>query len=181
MLPAIAAMSPMLKLGLGVGGSLLGGYLTSRQKTAGIPDGMSTFMKDLKSPDISQFRDIARQAAPSQQDLMRLAAATGGSQASATAQAMGGQTRAMDAALRAFQQQEQANQGLLANLYSQQYGYMQQDRAFRRQTGVDIFSNLASLGSGLLGQQYGMEQFKNNFGQQGINFKDIVDFGFSIG
>ena len=79
MLPAIAAMSPMLKLGLGVGGSLLGGYLTSRQKTAGIPDGMSTFMKDLKSPDISQFRDIARQAAPSQQDLMRLAAATGGS------------------------------------------------------------------------------------------------------
>ena len=83
--------------------------------------------------------------------------------------------------LRSFQQQEQANQGLLANLYSQQYGAMQQDRAFRRQTGVDIFSNLASLGSGLLGQKYGMEQFKNTFGQQGINFNDIVDYGFGIG
>jgi 3-oxoacyl-ACP reductase-like protein len=98
---------------------------------------------------------------------MRLAAATGGSQASATAQAMGGQTRAMDAALRSFQPQEQANQGLLANLYSQQYGAMQQDRAFRRQTGVDIFSNIANLGAGILGQGYGDKLFKDRQNQMG--------------
>jgi len=159
--------NPLLGAGIGLLGGLMGTKRASRGQTSAMPFGMQQLVSQLQEPDIEEFRDIARQAAPSQQDLMRLAAATGGSQASATAQAMGGQTRAMDQALRAFQQQERANQGLLANLYSQQYGAMQQDRAFRRQTDVDIFSNIANLGAGILGQGYGDKLFRNRQNQIG--------------
>lgn len=159
--------NPLVGAGIGLLGGLIGARKAAKRRTSNMPSGMSNLAQKLESPDISEFRDIAREAAPSQQDLMRIAAATGGSQASATAQAMGGQTRAMDQALRAFQQQERANQGLLANMYSQQFGAMQQDQAFRRQTGVDIFSNIANLGAGILGQGYGNRSFTNRQNQMG--------------
>lgn len=159
--------NPLVGAGIGLLGGLIGTRRASRRQTSAMPPGMQQLVSQLQKPDIEEFREIAREAAPSFTDLSRLAQATGGSQASATAQAMSGQTRAMDAALRAFQQQEQANQGLLANLYSQQYGAMQQDRAFRRQTGVDIFSNVASLGAGILGQGYGDRLFRNRQNQMG--------------
>ena len=159
--------NPVVGAGIGLLGGIIGARRAAKRRTSNMPSGMSNLAQELESPDLSEFRDIAREAAPSQQELMRVAAATGGSQASATAQAMGGQTRAMDAALRAFQQQERANQGLLANMYSQQYGAMQQDQAFRRQTGVDIFSNIANLGAGILGQSYGDRLFRNRQNQMG--------------
>jgi len=161
------AGNPLVGAGIGLLGGLIGARQAAQRNTSRSSQEMVDFMSQLESPDLSEFRDIAREAAPSQQELMRVAAATGGSQASATAQAMGGQTKAMDAALRAFQQQQRANQGLLANLYSQQFGAMQQDRAFRRQTGVDIFSNIANLGAGILGQGYGDKLFRDRQNQMG--------------
>ena len=151
--------NPLVGAGIGLLGGLIGTRRASRRQTSAMPSGMQQLVSQLQEPDIEQFRDIARQAAPSQQDLMRLAAATGGSQSAATAQAMSGQARAMDTALRAYEQQQRANQGLLANIYGQQFAAMQQDRAFRRQTDVDIFSNIANLGAGMLGQAYGNRLF----------------------
>jgi hypothetical protein len=161
--------NPLVGAGIGLLGGLIGTRRASRRQTSAMPSGMQQLVSQLQEPDIEEFRDIARQAAPSQQDLMRLAAATGGSQASATAQAMGGQTRAMDTALKAYSQSQRANQGLLANIYGQQFAAMQQDRAFRRQTDVDIFSNIANLGAGLLGQRYGAQIQ----GQQNQNLFDM--------
>lgn len=163
--------NPLVGAGIGLLGGILGGRRASQQTTSTMPQGMTNFMRRLETPDISQFRDIAREAAPSYQDLSRLSAATGGSMASANTQAMQGQAGAMDAALRAYNQQQMANQGLIANMYSQQYGAMQQDRAFQRQTGVDIFSNIATLGSGMLGQAYGsnIQQKENR------NFFDMMN------
>lgn len=160
----LSAVNPLLGAGVGLLGGILGARSAAQRSTSTMPQGMIDFMNRLETPDISQFRDIARQAAPSYQDLSRLSAATGGSMASANAQAMQGQTGAMDAALRAYQQQQMANQGLLANMYGQQYAAMQGDQAFRRQTGVDIFSNIATLGSGMLGQAYGANLYRKTFG-----------------
>jgi hypothetical protein len=163
--------NPLVGAGIGLLGGILGGRRAAQRTTSMMPEGMTSFMRQLEQPDISQFRDIARQAAPSYQDLSRLSAATGGSMAGANAQAMQGQVGAMDAALRAYQQQQQSNQGMIANMYGQQYAAMQGDQAFRRQTGVDIFSNIASLGSGLLGQAYG-NRFQQ---QQNTSFFNMLD------
>jgi len=163
--------NPLVGAGIGLLGGILGARRSAQRSTSMMPQGMTGFMAELESPDIGYFRDIAREAAPSYQDLSRLSAATGGSMASANAQAMQGQAGAMDAALRAYQQQQMANQGLLANMYGQQYGAMQSDQAFRRQTGVDIFSNIATLGSGMLGQAYG-SRIQN---QQNQSFFDMMN------
>jgi len=149
--------NPLVGAGIGLLGGLIGTRRASRAETSAMPSGMQQLVSQLQEPDIEEFREIAREAAPSFTDLSRLAQATGGSQSAASAQAMSGQTRAMDAALRAYGQSQRANQGLLANIYGQQFGAMQQDRTFRRQTDVDIFSNIANLGAGLLGQRYGAE------------------------
>lgn len=156
--------NPLVGAGIGLLGGILGARRAAQRSTSMMPEGMTGFMNQLESPDIGYFRDIAREAAPSYQDLSRLSAATGGSMASANAQAMQGQAGAMDAALRAYQQQQMQNQGLLANMYGQQYAAMQGDQAFRRQTGVDIFSNIATLGSGMLGQAYGANLYRKTFG-----------------
>lgn len=155
--------NPAVGIGLGLLGSVIGARRAAKRSTSAMPSGLQNVINELENPDISEFREIAREGATSFTDLSRLAQATGGSQSAASAQAMSGQTRAMDAALQAYQQQQQANQGMLANIYSQQYAAQQADRAYRRQTGVDIFSNIANLGAGLLGQRYGsMLQDKQN-------------------
>lgn len=161
--------------GIGLLGGLIGARRSSRRQTSAMPSGMQQLVSQLQEPDIEEFREIAREAAPSFADLSRLAQATGGSQSAASAQAMSGQTRAMDAALRAYGQSQRANQGLLANIYGQQFAAMQQDRTFRRQTDVDIFSNIANLGAGLLGQRYGA-QLQGQQNQNLFNmFKEYQD------
>ena len=186
-LSKIASAGSLLNLGSGAGAGFLsginpifagigllgaiGGRLSANKRTAPVNTQFGKLASNIENMDISQFKDIAREAAPSYQDLSRLSAATGGSMASANAQVMQGQTRAMDAALRAYQQQQMANQGLLANIYGQQYAARQSDLQYRRQTGVDVFSNIANLGFGLMGQQYG----SNLQATQNQNFFDMMN------
>lgn len=134
---------------------LIGSNKASRMSTVPRGSRLMDLANKIENLDISQYRDIARQAAPSYQDLSRLSAATGGSTMAATMQARQAQTGAMDTALNAFRQQQMSNQGLLANIYGQEYAARQSDLAYRRQSGVDIFNNIANLGFGMAGQAYG--------------------------
>lgn len=172
------------QLGLSAAGGLLGLIGSSRaSKMSTVPKGsrLMDLASRIEDLDISQYRDIARQAAPSYTDLARLSAATGGSTMAATMQARQAQTGAMDTALSAFRQQQMANQGLLANIYGQEYAARQSDLAYRRQSKVDIFNNIANLGFGIAGQSYGanlqQQQNKNMFNmleqygkEQGFDF-----------
>lgn len=159
--------APGVGLGISLLGGLIGARRKSRQSTVPQDSNLMALAGEIEGMDLQEFQDIAREAAPSYQDVSRLAAATGGSQAAASSQFRAGQTGAMDMALRAYRQQQVANQGLLANIYGQQFAGQQADLMYQRQTGVDIFSNIANLSAGLLGQRYGArlqsEQNQNLF------------------
>jgi len=173
--------NPVVGMGVGLLGGLIGARRASRRQTSPLSSNLNDLVAQLQEGNLDEFRQVAMDAAPSFQDFSRLAQATGGSTAAAGLMAEQAQNRAGDVALRAFQQQQRANQGLLANIYGQQFSAMQQDRAFRRQTGVDIFSNIANLGAGLLGQRYGStiqeQQNKNlmdSFSQAVSNYNNMM-------
>ena len=103
--------NPVVGMGVGLLGGLIGARRASRRQTSPLSSNLNDLVSQLQEGNLDEFRQVAMDAAPSFQDFSRLAQATGGSTAAAGLMAEQAQNRAGDTALRAFQQQQRANQG----------------------------------------------------------------------
>jgi len=152
--------------GLLTGVGIFGAGRAGNQKFRGFGEMTNLYNELGSNREMSYFQRIANQAAPSQSDLMSVAAATGGSNAAATATAQQGQAQAGTQAMDAFSRYRQGIQGLRANLITQKTAMRQADFNARRQAKVDAWSGVASVGSSVLGM--GLGQANAQAGQQGV-------------
>jgi len=144
-----------------------------------------SMMEKFQNPrrGLDQFLRVAQDAGPSRQDLMSLAAQTGGSQSAANMQANNTRLQAGNQAIQGFSGYRQGLDNLAVNLNSQranlansrgniltQQGNLRSqknqmkfgDFSQRRESNVSFWNNLASMGTGMAGNLMGGNAAQGN-------------------
>lgn len=158
----------------------------------------ASFLNDIRNPrrGFSEFQRLAQDAGPSRQDLMSLAARTGGSQAAAQMQGREMGLRAGDMATQNFGAYRRGLDNLAVNLNQQRTDIANSranalnaqnnirmnrtqmqfnDFSQRRASNTSFWNNIAQMGFGVAGNTMGnnMAMGQNAFGFNGSGFNPM--------
>lgn len=150
-------------------GAIAGGITGNRRfNDYSAIDNLESQLKD-PSRQFANFRRLAQDSVTSRNDLMGLAAATGGSATAADRMSVDNNRVAGDRALQAFGAYRQGIEGLRANLAVNKTSMRFNDFNQRRQNTVSLFNNIAGVGSTLAGQGLANGERFPNFFKSGQN------------